>query len=115
MKTHALAAFRQDPLRLNCAQSVLHAYQEVTGDRALDLASLKTCGAGRAPEGRCGALHAACLIVPQHAAAIQARFAAALGSDHCRDLREADQHPCTDCVRTACELVAALRTGPCTA
>jgi hypothetical protein len=111
MKTAALSVFRQDPLRLNCAQSVLHAYQAVTGDYTLDVAALKTCGAGRAPEGRCGALHAARLIAPQHADAIEARYAATLGGTHCRELREADLHPCADCVTTACALVTAARAG----
>ena len=56
MKEHALRVFRQPPDRLNCAQSVLHAWREVFGDTAITVPELKPFGAGRAPEGLCGAI-----------------------------------------------------------
>lgn len=94
------------PMYANAA-SIIPVVQALLGKGA----ALKTCGAGRAPEGRCGALHAARLIAPQHADAIEARYAATLGGTHCRELREADLHPCADCVTTACALVTAARAG----
>ena len=64
MKEHALKVFRQPPARLNCAQSMVHAWREVVGDTALTVAELKPFGAGRSPGGLCGSLYAACLLAP---------------------------------------------------
>jgi hypothetical protein len=107
MKHRALAVFRQPPHRLNCAQSVLHAFQEVTGKTNLSLADLKPFGGGRAPDGLCGALHAACAIVPDKAEELKSQFAARLGSLYCRELRAARQHPCEVCVSHAADLIEA--------
>ncbi len=106
MKQQALAVFRQPPERLNCAQAVMHAWREVTGDTTLALADLKALGGGRAPAGICGALHAACLATPGRTAALKAAFAGRLGSIYCRELRAAKQHPCETCVAHAAELLA---------
>lgn len=46
MKELALKVFRQPPDRLNCAQSVLHAWREVFGETAITVADLKPVGAG---------------------------------------------------------------------
>lgn len=105
MKKHALAVFRQPPEHLNCAQSVLHAWRESSGDTSIALADLKSFGGGRAPEGLCGALHAACTVAPAKAEELKAHFAARLGSLYCKELREAGQHPCADCVAQAAELL----------
>jgi hypothetical protein len=70
MKEHALKVFRQPPVRLNCAQAVLHAWREVSGDTSIALVDLKPFGGGRAPEGLCGALHAACMVAPSQAEAL---------------------------------------------
>ena len=80
MKKHALKVFRQPPERLNCAQSVLHAWREVSDDTGIALADLKPFGGGRAPDGLCGALHAACMVAPGRAEALKQNFAARLGS-----------------------------------
>ena len=105
MKTHALKVFRQPPERLNCAQAVLQAWQEITGDSTIPVASLKPFGGGRAPNGLCGALHAACLVAPNHADKLQSAFAARLGSIYCKELRAAGNHRCYDCVADAAELL----------
>jgi hypothetical protein len=107
MKNHALSVFRKDPERLNCAQSVLHAWREVTGDNSLALDKLKPFGGGRAPDGLCGALYAACLVVPERAEALKKNFAARLGSNYCKELRAAKVHPCESCVAHAAELLTA--------
>ena len=106
MKEHALRVFRQPPDRLNCAQSVLHAWREVVGDTALTVAELKPAGAGRAPDGLCGAVYAACQLVPDRAEELKAAFAAGVGSLYCKEIRAAKQHPCADCVAQAAELLA---------
>ena len=80
MKELALKVFRQPPDRLNCAQSVLHAWREVFGDTAITVAELKPFGAGRASDGLCGALYAACRLAPSREEELKAAFAARLGS-----------------------------------
>ena len=105
MKEHALKVFRQPPERLNCAQAVLHAWREVSGDTSIALADLKQCGGGRAPDGICGALHAACMVAPDRVAAMKQNFAARLGSLYCKELRAAKVHSCETCVVHAAELL----------
>jgi len=105
MKELALNVFRQPPDRLNCAQSVLHAWREVVGDTAITVAELRPVGAGRAPEGLCGAIYAACLLAPARAEELKSAFAARVGSLYCKDIRAARKHPCADCVAEAAELL----------
>ena len=106
MKEHALKVFRQPPDRLNCAQSVLYAWREVFGDTAITVAELKPFGAGRAPDGLCGAIYAACQLAPDRAEALKAAFVARVGSIHCKEIRAAKKHPCAECVAQAAELLA---------
>jgi nitroreductase/ferredoxin len=111
MKEAALQVFRQPPDRLNCAQSVVHAWREVFGDTAVTVPELKPFGAGRAPEGLCGAIYAACLLAPDRAEELKTAFAARVGSLYCREIRTAKQHPCAACVAHAAELVAGTKEG----
>ena len=111
MKEHALKVFRQPPDRLNCAQSVLHAWREVFGETALAVADLKPAGAGRAPDGLCGAVYAACLLAPDRAEELKAAFAAGVGSLCCKAIRAAKEHSCAECVAEAAELLAAARNN----
>ena len=106
MKQTALNVFRKPPERLNCAQSVLYAWREVSGDTTLTVADLKPFGAGQAPDGLCGALYAACQLAPNRAEELKAAFATRLGSLHCKEIRAAKKHPCADCVAEAAELLA---------
>ena len=106
MKEQALKVFRQPPDRLNCAQSVLHAWREVFGDTTITVPELKPFGTGRAPEGLCGAIYAACLLAPDRAEELKAAFAARVGSVYCKEIRAAKQHPCADCFAEAAELLA---------
>ena len=105
MKNHALKHFRQPPERLNCAQSVLHAYQKVSGDTAIALSDMKPFGGGRAPEGVCGALHAACTLAPDKAERLKTQFAAITGSVLCKEIRQANQHSCEVCVSESAQLL----------
>jgi hypothetical protein len=111
MKELALEVFRRPPDRLNCAQSVLHAWREVFGDTALAVADLKPAGAGRAPEGLCGAVYAACLLAPDRAEELKAAFAAGVGSLYCKEIRAARERSCAECVAEAAELLAAVRNN----
>ena len=105
MKKHALAVFRQPPERLNCAQSVLHAWREVSGDKSIALADLKPFGGGRARDGLCGALYAACTVAPTKVGQLKAHFAARMGSLYCKELRAARKNSCEACVAYAAELL----------
>jgi hypothetical protein len=105
MKKLALKVFRQPPERLNCAQAVLHAWREVSGDTSIPLADLKPFAGGRAPAGLCGALHTACLVAPRQAETLKSAFAARLGSLYCKELRAAGDHRCAACVAEAAELL----------
>ncbi len=105
MKHHALEHFRRPPERLNCAQSVLYAYRETTGDKGVSISDMQAFGGGRAPGGLCGALHAACTVAPHKAERLKARFAAITGSVFCRELRQANQHPCEVCVSESAHLL----------
>jgi hypothetical protein len=105
MKEHALKVFRQPPERLNCAQAVLHAWHEVSGDTTIALAELRPFGGGRAPNGLCGALHAACVVAPDQAEALKQNFASRLGSLYCKELRAAKVHSCETCIGQAAELL----------
>jgi hypothetical protein len=107
MKNHALAAFRKPPEQLNCAQSVLYGYQQVTGDTGISIASLKPFGGGRAPEGLCGAIYSACLVAPDAANDLKENFSKVIGSAFCRQIREANRHSCDVCVSRASELLEA--------
>jgi hypothetical protein len=105
MKEHALKIFRQPPDRLNCAQAVLHAWCEASGDTSIMLADVKPFGGGRAPDGLCGALHTACMLAPDRAEALKQNFVARVGSLYCKELRAAKVHPCESCVVQVAELL----------
>ena len=108
MRENALKVFRQPPEQLNCAQSVLYAWREVSGDTSIALADLKPFGGGRAPGGLCGALHTACVVAPDRAEALKRAFAARLGSLYCKELRAAKVHPCETCLAQAAELLGPI-------
>jgi hypothetical protein len=105
MKQHALEHFRRPPQRLNCAQSVLYAYQQVAGVNSIPLSDMKSLGGGRAPGGLCGAVHAACVVAPSRAESLKKRFAEITGSIYCAELRSAAEHPCEVCVSESARLL----------
>lgn len=106
MRETALAAFRQPPLKYNCAQSVVHAYAAEHPGCGLDPADFAALGGGRAPENTCGALWGACAALPEHATVLRAEFKAAAGADTCMELKRDRGYPCAGCVTLAVALVA---------
>ena len=97
---NALELFRQTPRTFNCAQSVAAGcgHPELAGQ-------LASCGGGRAPGGRCGALHAALMLVPpEKRDALLKAFVAGTGSELCRELKTVHRVPCEKCVSLASEL-----------
>jgi hypothetical protein len=102
----AVELFTAIPKLHNCAQAVAAG----AGDETLAEA-MKVCGGGKAPLGRCGALHAALELTPAscHEALI-AEFTAAAGAESCLDIKQADKpFPCAECVRLGAELVEKYR------
>ena len=101
----ASEVFSEVPRKYNCAQSVAAGL-----NRDDLLPGLASCGGGKAPEGRCGALHAAMLISGEgEAGEIRAKFVAAAGSEFCRVLKQELKFPCAKCV----EIAAALAEASC--
>ena len=99
----AVEVFSAIPRKYNCAQSV------AAGSGRDDLVpQLAACGGGKAPGGRCGALHAAMLIAGEDKAAeVREKFVAATGSEFCKALKQEFKVPCAKCVETAAALAEA--------
>lgn len=102
----AVELFTAVPKLHNCAQAVAAG----AGDEVL-CEAVKTCGGGKAPLGRCGALHAALKLTPAEChARVIAEFTAAAGAESCREIKSAPQaFPCVECVRLGAELVDKYR------
>ena len=97
---NALEIFQRVPRTHNCAQSVAAG----CGHPEL-VVELASCGGGRAPEGRCGALHAAMLMAgPKKQETIRRQFIAENGSEFCRELKSVHHVPCEKCVECAARL-----------
>ena len=93
----AAEIFSQVPRKHNCAQAVAAGL-----DRDDLVPPLAACGGGKAPDGRCGALHAAMLIAGEdQAAGVREKFVAVTGSEFCRVLKQELKVPCAKCVETA--------------
>lgn len=102
----AVELFTAVPKLHNCAQAVAAG----AGDEALAEA-MKLCGGGKAPLGRCGALHAALELcdVSCHAEIIR-EFTAVAGAETCLEIKTGMQSfSCVECVRAGAELVKKYR------
>ena len=102
----AVELFTAVPKLHNCAQAVA----DGAGDKQL-ACEMAVCGGGKAPQGRCGALHAAlCLTGEGKHADLIAEFVKAAGFESCREIKSAEKpFPCAECVRVAAELVEKYR------
>lgn len=93
----------------NCAQSVAYAYAKAKkmpeSEVETLLASMKTCGGGRAPNGTCGALYSALqLSKEENREAIETHFKNnAQGKTRCREIRPENIIPCNRCVEVAAD------------
>ncbi len=95
--------------RMNCAQSVLHAFQTSHAISEHEIEQARALGGGRAAEGLCGALFAAIHLTLETAnqQRLKDAFMASAGSDKCREIRRTSRIPCSECVRLAASLVVA--------
>lgn len=105
LMNEVLKLFTASPRMHNCAQSVACGL-----GRDELYAPLAECGGGgKAPNGRCGALHAAMLIAGENRAdELRRRFVSALGAETCAELKRSLAVPCAKCVETAAQLAIEL-------
>lgn len=104
--SNAVELFTASPKLHNCAQAV------AAGAGRDDLvAELANYGGGKAPEGMCGALYAAMLLVPEACRDnVRKKFADFAGSDICVTLKMRNRTSCIRCVEKAAELVEKFST-----
>lgn len=100
--------------RGNCAQSVALAWKDKQQPESDHYDRFSGCGHGRAPEGTCGALHAAYEIVGESLKeTLKAKFSQhAAGHTACREIRRNRIMPCADCVATAAGILEELTKEP---
>lgn len=97
----AIAFFTSLPQAGNCAQCVAKAFAD---DAAVK--EMAACGGGKAPQGICGALHAALsLAAEEDREEIREAFRKQTGSILCRELKGNWKIPCRKCVEIAAELL----------
>ena len=107
----AIAAYKTE--RLNCAQSVLRAFQHQMGVPEHAVQQAKQLGGGRAEEGRCGALHAALHLINDDArrSSVREAFVDRAGAEKCRDIRKNNFLSCAQCVELAAALLVEHHGG----
>ena len=93
--------------KFNCAQAVLKAFQMESGISEDTIQIAASQGGGRAPEGVCGALHAARVILKNSTTltSIETDFAAKAGSNQCREIRGIRALSCRGCVALSAHLL----------
>ncbi|NTV29071.1 MAG: hypothetical protein HGA80_03210 [Candidatus Omnitrophica bacterium] len=93
--------------RFNCAQSIVGAFADRVLAGTDEVGDLSHCGGGRAPEGVCGALHAARVLLsgsdPRSIKECEDELLRHAGSLNCREIRSARQLSCLGCVEKVAE------------
>ncbi|MBN2063823.1 MAG: C-GCAxxG-C-C family protein [Sedimentisphaerales bacterium] len=94
----------------NCCQAVLKAYANSSNmtDEYIE-ENFRKFGGGRAPEGRCGAVYAAEVLLKNNPEAIQDildKFKQQAEHSDCRSIRKANKLSCRECVELVGELLA---------
>jgi len=99
--------------RLNCGQAVAQAFKEKFGLSNDFITALDSTGYGKAPEGVCGALYAAQIILCQIGNAktkeIFKTFSDHAGSVYCSDIRKLRKVSCVGCVKKAASILNAVQ------
>ncbi len=106
-KNHFLG--KDGQAKLNCAQSVIKAYYDLFHASAQEVDAFAAFGGGKAPEGRCGAYHAAWHLVlkknPIKINQLEQDFINAAGSLKCKEIRSQRKLSCLGCVEKAADLL----------
>jgi len=98
--------FHAKPDNLNCAQAILKSFQKELDIPNSRIADFKAWGGGRAPEGICGALFAADILLAELGQpSIKEAFKERIGNINCLAIKRENKIPCHDCVRIADELL----------
>lgn len=100
---------RTGPRRLNCCESVAHAFKDNIPLPDDELKNFSQFGGGRAPEGYCGAVYAAKRLLEvsgsQGSAKLVEIFKTIAGSTKCREIKTLKKLSCPGCVEKAAEIV----------
>ena len=92
----------------NCAMSVAAAWLSAHESDPSEVEKFKTCGAGRAPDGLCGALYAATQFMPEKKDAIVQEFSRVAQGTLCKEIRSKTNMTCNDRVALAAEILSHL-------
>lgn len=91
--------------KLNCAQSVLHGFQETHEVEDREIAEAKRLGGGRAEKGVCGALHAAMVLAGDKGEDVAQQFEQKAGARDCKSIRQIKKVSCKECVELAAKIL----------
>lgn len=99
----------------NCAQAVIAGFKDAFSLDDDLVAKFAACGGGRAPEGRCGALHAAQFILERRKSEdvkeCEDTFFLGAGSVKCREIKSLKKLSCLGCVEMAAEFLENHNAG----
>ncbi len=102
-KAHNYFLGKEGYQKLNCCQAVLSAFNVQGRIPIKEIYDAKSHGGGKAPEGRCGALHAAHLILkerPEKIKECEAALSLEAGAITCKEIRHLRKLSCVGCVET---------------
>ena len=88
--------------KLNCAQTIAHAFKDRFGLSEDDVEQLVASGGGRAPAGQCGSLYAVKVMLekayPARIKDCEEVLFSSAGSTKCQEIRAAGRLSCVGCV-----------------
>ncbi len=100
---------RTGPKKMNCCESIAHAFKDTIALSEEELQACSGFGGGRAPEGYCGAVYAAKRLLEksdsQKAAEFPEAFKKIAGSAKCREIKSLKKISCLECVEKAAKAV----------
>ena len=88
--------------KLNCAQTIANAFKDKFGLSEDIIEQLGASGSGRAPDGQCGSLYAAKVLLektyPERIKDCEDALLSSAGSTKCREIRASRKLSCVGCV-----------------
>jgi len=99
--------------RMNCAQSVVHAFKDNFNINNEIVEKFSAFGGGNAPDGLCGAFYAVKYIM-EHCdikdyEAFEKYFIEYAGSTKCKDIKKARKLSCVGCVEKSAEFLDKIK------